>query len=166
MADRARFLVWTSIAAIVITAGLKVRTTPITASGSSRIQDQPPPRPTFRTEANYVRVDVFPTANGQPVFDLRQEEFEVLEDRAPQKVVQFERIQIRGNVPQDQRREPNTVAESRAMIEESRARVFVLFLDVNHVDVSGSHNIRKPLTDALNQLIGPEDLFGVIMDLL
>ncbi|PYR54720.1 MAG: hypothetical protein DMF91_26110 [Acidobacteria bacterium] len=141
MADRTRFLVWIS-AAVLITAGLKARTTSV---GSSRTQDQPPQRPTFRTEANYV-----------------QDEFEVFEDRAPQKVVQFERIQIRGNVPQDQRREPNTVAESRAMLEESRARVFVLFLDVNHVDVSGSHNIRKPLTDALNQLIGAEDLFGVM----
>src|SRR5947209_15668872 len=150
MADRTRFLVWIS-AAILITTSV--------GSGFSRTQDQPPQRPTFRTEANYVRVDVFPTANGQPVLDLRQDEFEVFEDRAPQKVVQFERIQIRGNVPQDQRREPNTVAESRAMLEESRARVFVLFLDVNHVDVSGSHNIRKPLTDALNQLIGPEDPF-------
>src|SRR5207247_3507680 len=46
--------------------------------------------------------------------------------------------------------------------EESRARVFVLFLDISHVDVIGSHNIRKPLTDALEKLIGPEDLFGVM----
>ena len=33
-------------------------------------QNQPPP-PTFRTEANYVRVDVFPTKDGAPVTDLR-----------------------------------------------------------------------------------------------
>ena len=40
---------------------------------------QPPP-PTFRTEANYVRVDVYPTnKDGTPVTDLRQEDFEVLE---------------------------------------------------------------------------------------
>ena len=51
-------------------------------------QDQPP-RPVFRTEANYVRVDVFPTANGVPVTDLRQEHFEVFEDKAAQKIEQF-----------------------------------------------------------------------------
>jgi hypothetical protein len=63
-----------------------------------------PPRPTFRTEANYVRVDVFPTRDDQPVPDLRQDEFEVLDEGVPQKIEQFERIVIRGNVPQDHRR--------------------------------------------------------------
>ena len=132
------------------------------ARASSQAPDQQPPRSAFRSEANYVRVDVFPTANGQPVLDLRQDDFEILEDRVPQKVAQFEHIEIRGHVPQDQRREPNTMAASRAMLEESRARVFVVFLDINHVDVGGSHNIRKPLTAALERLIGPEDLFGVM----
>jgi VWFA-related protein len=47
-------------------------------------------------------------------------------------------------------------------MEASRARLFVLFLDDSHVEVSGSHNIRKPLTDMLERLIGPDDLFGVM----
>jgi VWFA-related protein len=38
----------------------------------------------------------------------------------------------------------------------------VVFLDIGHVDVGGSHNIRKPLVDALNRLIGPEDLVAVM----
>ena len=88
-----------------------------------------PPRPTFRTEANYVRVDVFPTRDGQPVPDLGQDDFELFDEGVPQKIEQFERVVIRGNVPQEQRIEPNTVAESRAMLTEGRARVFVLFLE-------------------------------------
>ena len=48
------------------------------------------------------------------------------------------------------------------MAENSRARVFVLFLDFNHVDVEGSLFIREPLVDALNRLIGPDDLIGVM----
>ena len=40
-------------------------------------------RPTFRAEANYVRVDVYPTADGRPVMDLTQDEFQVLEDGVP-----------------------------------------------------------------------------------
>jgi hypothetical protein len=40
---------------------------------------------------------------------------------------------IRGT-PQETRREPNTVAGSRAMVETSRARVFVIFLDINHAN--------------------------------
>src|SRR5215470_20119561 len=59
---------------------------------------QPPdqlPVPTFRTEANYVRVDVFPTRDGAPIADLAATDFEVLEDRVPQKIEQFERVVIR-----------------------------------------------------------------------
>jgi VWFA-related protein len=124
---------------------------------------QPPAQPTFRTEANYVRVDVYPTnRDGTPVTDLRQEDFEIVEGGAPQKIEQFERVLIEGNLPQDLRREPNSVEAGRQAAQNPRARVFVVFLDVNHVDVAGSHNIRLPLVDALNRLIGPEDVFAVM----
>jgi VWFA-related protein len=124
-------------------------------------QDQTP-RPTFRTEANYVRVDVYPTRNGAPVTDLRQEDFEILEDKVPQKIEQFDHIVIRGGGAQDARREPNTVAESRLEAQDPRARVFVLFLDINHVELAASRAIRTPLIEALDRLIGPDDLIAVM----
>jgi VWFA-related protein len=124
-------------------------------------QDQPQ-RPTFRTEANYVRVDAYPTANGVPVGDLRQDEFEVLEDGTPQKIEQFEHIEIRANTMVAERRDPNTVAESRAMLQDPRARVFVLFLDIGHVSQVNSRVISGPLVNALDNLIGPDDLVGVM----
>lgn len=123
---------------------------------------QPPAQPTFRTEANYVRVDVYPTKDGAPLTDLVQEDFEILEGGAPQKIEQFERVLIEGNLPQDLRREPNSVEAGRQAAQNPRARVFVIFLDVNHVEVEASHNIRQPLVDALNRLIGPEDVFAVM----
>jgi VWFA-related protein len=129
-------------------------TAAVVASG----QDQTPaPQPTFRTEASYVRVDVYPTANGAPVTDLRQEDFEVVEDRAPQKIEQFEHILIRTDAGQEGQPEPNTVDESRRAVQDPRARVFVLFLDVKHVEGDASRTIAKPLVDALNRLIGPDD---------
>ncbi|HEY2906286.1 MAG TPA: VWA domain-containing protein [Vicinamibacterales bacterium] len=126
------------------------------------VHSQEQPRPTFKTEVNYVRVDVFPTRDGQPVTDLTAADFEVLEDKVPQKIDAFQHIAVRGNVPQDARREPNNVRESRAMMEDPNARVFVLFLDTYHVEVEGSHNIRKPLVDALDKIIGADDLVGVM----
>ncbi len=48
------------------------------------------------------------------------------------------------------------------MLENPRARVFVVFLDIGHVTIDGSHRIRQPLTDTLNRLIGPDDLVGVM----
>src|SRR6185369_598991 len=101
----------------------------------------PQPPPTFRTEANYVRVDIYPTKDEAPVTDLTQADFEVLEGGAPQKIEQFERVLIRGGIPQDLRREPNSVEEGRQAAQNPRARVFVLFLDINHVSVEGSHDI-------------------------
>jgi hypothetical protein len=119
-------------------------------------QDQPP-QPTFRTEANYVRVDVYPTIDGAPVTDLRQEDFEVVEDRVLQKVEQFEHVLIRSDPGAEGRREPNTVEESRRAVQDPRARVFVLFLDTKHVELSASRTIAWPLVNALNRLIGPDD---------
>ena len=123
---------------------------------------QPPPQPTFRTEANYVRVDVFPTKDGTPVADLTQDDFEVLDERVPQRIEQFEHVVIRGNLPQERRSEPNTVEAGRQAAQNPRARVFVVFLDVNHVEVEGSYHIRQPLVDTLNRLIGGDDVFAVM----
>jgi hypothetical protein len=40
-----------------------------------------PQRPTFKTEANYVRVDVYPTQNGSPVKGLTVADFDLLRRR-------------------------------------------------------------------------------------
>src|SRR5580698_8256951 len=140
----------------------------VSGSGVSRISQTPvpqptqPTQPTFRTEANYVRVDVFPTHDGAPVLDLTQNDFELREGGVPQKIDQFEHVMIRAGGPQDIRIEPNTVRDSLAMAQNPRARLIVLFLDTYHVEVDGSHNIRKPLVDALDRLIGPDDLAAVM----
>ena len=128
---------------------------------SSRAQEQSA-RPTFRTGANYVRVDVYPTRNGTPVTDLAIADFEILEDKVAQRIEQFEHVVIRSAGPQDTRREPNTVAESRQAALDPRARVFVLFLDVTHVELTASRAIRTPLIEALDRLIGPDDLIAVM----
>jgi VWFA-related protein len=141
------------VVAILLTAAIK----------PAALQNPPqPPQTTFRTEVNYVRVDAYPTRDGAPVLDLTQQDFEILESGVPQKIEQFERVLIRPSGPQDSRIEPNSVAESRSMTQNPRARVFVVFLDTYHVDVAASHNIRGPLTEALDRMIGAEDLVAVM----
>src|SRR5262245_41562481 len=107
----------------LLAAGALVAATGLASAGREQ-QDQN--QPTFRTEANYVRVDAYPTAGGAPVMDLQRDDFEVIEDGAAQRVDAFEHVLIRGYTPQQDRAEPNTVAESRAMVENRRSRVFVL----------------------------------------
>ena len=123
----------------------------------------PPPQPTFRTEANYVRVDVYPTKDGAPVPDLTQDDFEVLEGGAPQthRAVRA-RGDSRGRTAGDARRAEHGSRIARRWPSSSRARLFVLFLDTYHVDVGASHAIRKPLVDALDRLIGQDDLVAVM----
>src|SRR5687767_2286382 len=56
---------------------------------------QQPAQPTFRAGANYVRVDMYATQDGQAVNDLKAEEIEVLEDGVPQKLEDFEHVLVR-----------------------------------------------------------------------
>ncbi len=123
-----------------------------------RAQDQP----TFRTGANYVRVDMYATVDGKSVEDLTAEEVEVLEDGQPQKVEAFEHVQVRPAGPQESRREPNTVEQSRQMAAEGRARVFVIFLDTYHTTIEGSANMRLPLIKLLDRLLGPDDMVALM----
>jgi VWFA-related protein len=133
-------------------------------------QGQPPAQqgqgqpPVFRAEANFVRVDAYPTAGGKPVTDLEQSDFEVSEDGVPQKVQTFEHIVIQAPTVLDraQAREPNTVSQSREMVAESKARLFVLFLDTYHISRDGAMNIRSALILFLTMALGPEDLIAVM----
>jgi VWFA-related protein len=147
---------FTSIATIVIASAI--------AGAPVRIASQDQPRPTFRTEANYVRVDVYATTkDGVPIDDLRRDEFELLEDRVPQTIDQFATVRIRGGGPPTARSDPRTPDESLQAATDSRARVFILFLDVMHVDRTASIRIARPLTEALRNLLGPDDLLAVVM---
>src|SRR5689334_24669633 len=101
----------------------------VIAAAAAALTAQDPPPPTFRTEANYIRVDVYPTLNGAPVTDLRREDFELYDENLLQTIDTFEHVTVRAAGPQEIRREPNTVAQSREMLENGRARVFVVFLD-------------------------------------
>jgi len=121
-------------------------------------QDQP----TFRTGANYVRVDMYASVDGKSIEDLTAEEVEVLEDGVPQKLEGFEHVQVRAAGPQESRREPNTVEQSRQMAAEGRARVFVIFLDTYHTSIEGSSNMRLPLIKFLDRLLGPDDMVALM----
>ena len=130
-------------------------------------QGQPPAQqgqqpPVFRAGTNFVRVDAYPTADGKPVMDLKQEDFELSEDGVPQKVETFEHVVIQAPTVLDRARapEPNTVAQSREMVAESKARLFVLFLDTYHISRDGAMNSRAALTRFLYGALGPDDLIA------
>ena len=123
---------------------------------------KPEPQP-IKVQANFVRVDVYPTRDGKPVDDLREEDFEVLEDGTPQVIASFEHVVVRAPAPGSAAAaEPNTVRESVQLAADARSRVFVLFLDLPHVSFEASRDSTGPLLRLLDRLLGPDDLIGVM----
>jgi VWFA-related protein len=123
---------------------------------------EPQRQPTFRTGVNLVRVDAYPSKDGKIIEGLTADDFEVLEDGAPQKIESFQFVRYEQNNPVEERRDPNSQREAFDLAADPSRRVFVIYLDHQHVDFTDSHRIRAPLITFLNRVLGPRDLFGVL----
>src|SRR4051794_27490128 len=96
---------------VVLRVGVITLAGVVLAAGPQATQQapaQPGPdqatRPTFRLGASYVRVDVYPSRNGEPVPDLERADFELLEDGKPQRIEQFERVSLQTTTDRESRR--------------------------------------------------------------
>ena len=124
----------------------------------------------FRSGINYVRVDAFVTDDdGNPVFDLTQDDFEVYEDGVLQTVDSFQVVQV-DRTP-ELSGEPLTsvgVTRSDQQLAASRpdVRVFVIFLDDYHVREGNSIRARRMLVDFIENDLIPTDLVGVMYPLM
>lgn len=126
-------------------------------------QDPDPQRPpTFKSGAHFVGVDAYPTRDGRPITGLTAADFELLEDGKPQTIDRVEFIEHPEWTPLADRRDPNSQRDGLALARDPRYRVFVLYLDAYHVDFGGSHRSRVPISETLDRMIGPRDLFGVL----
>jgi VWFA-related protein len=123
---------------------------------------QQPQEPRFRGGTNLVRLDVYVSRDGTAVTDLTVDDFDVLEDNAPQQVTSFELVRARGVVPESARVEPNSTREMRDRLAAPDTRAFVLFLDTLNVQVEGSYRAANPIARLLDRVIGEDDLVGVM----
>lgn len=164
-----RLLVGLAVAAVVV-AGLTMRpraqpsqpSQPPAQQGTAAQPDELR-QPTFRVEANFVRVDVYPTnAKGEPVTDLTADDFEILEDNRAQAITQFERVAVSTTTAREERRDPVSADDGRRQAADPRRRVYVVFLDTWHTTFEGAVRARRPLVNMLERLIGPDDLFAVM----
>ena len=158
-----RLRLWTFLALLLAAAVAR----PVAQAFMPAESDQQKPAPeqqppVFRTEANFVRIDAYPTKDGRAVAGLTADDFEVFEDNVLQKIQSFEHVVITGGTPPDARIEPGSVREGERMAGNPRNRVFVVFLDIPHVQVSSSHAIKEPLIKLLGRLMGPDDLVAVM----
>ena len=140
-------------------------------------QTQPPagqPQPadqtqlTFRSGINFVTVDAYVAdSKGQPVTDLKQSDFEIIEDNKPQKIEQFRFIKVDGNPkpgePPPQQIKNRDDEEREAARDDTR--VFVIFLDDYHTRLGSSLAVRQPLSEFIQNQLRPLDLVAIMYPL-
>ena len=111
-----------------------------------------------------MRVDVIVTdGKGEPVLDLKPDEFIVTEDNKPQKVEQFTVVKI--DAVEQTAARPTTAIRSDFDEEREAARpdvrLFVLLLDDYHVRRGNDMAVRKPLHDFIANQLDPADMVAI-----
>ena len=87
-----------------------------------------------------ISIDVHVTANGAPVDDLTQRDFELFEDKTARPI---ERV-------------------AHIVSGAAHPRSFVVFLDSGHLVVDDRHRLFEPLVGALDRVIAEDDLVAVM----
>jgi len=124
----------------------------------------------FRAGINFVRVDVIVSDNksGVQVADLKQSDFEVVEDGKPQKIEAFRFIKLDGGVSEAIKEAPREIrTDNDEEMEAARedVRLFAIFLDDYHVRRGTSLAVRKQLAQFVDTQLGPSDMIGVMYPL-
>ena len=135
------------------------------ASGSGPAEQDTPPaqdQQPIRTEATFVRVDVYPTRDGRPVPGLTTKDFEIREDGVLQQIQSFEHVVVPTGPGSGDAADPGSQRGMLQAAANPRARLVVVFLDVPHVGIAGSHAIKEPIIELVNRVLGPDDLVGLM----
>src|SRR3954454_2168320 len=149
---------------------------PAPQSGQTTAQPaatDPPPgpgkQPVFRAGINFVRVDVIVTdKNGNPVGDLKPEDFEITEEGKPQHVETFKLISLDGGLmpgPDGPPRQIRTDADEEAEAARDDVRLFAIFLDDYHVRRETSMVARQQIARFVETQLGPSDMIGLMYPL-
>jgi VWFA-related protein len=140
----------------------------------SQPQTPPPPtdasgQPVFRTGINFVRVDVIVSdRNGNPVADLKPEDFEITEQGKPQSIETFKLVSLDGGLREATKEPPREIRTD--LDEETEAarddvRLFAFFLDDYHVRRESSMQAREQLARFVETQLGPTDMVGMMYPL-
>ncbi len=153
-----RFLLYGVAATFALLAG------PVHGQGQA-----PPPAPqqpplTFRAEVNYVEVDArVLDKQGKFITDLKPEDFEIFEDRRPQKVTAFSLV----NIPVERQERPLFASKPvepdvRNNLQGADGRIYLLVLDDLHTQALRSNRTKQAARQFIEKFIGANDLAAVI----
>jgi VWFA-related protein len=136
------------------------------AGGQGAAADQPAQQPTFQSRVDAVVVDVSVTdKQGNPVTDLKPEDFEIRESGKPQTVETFKLVQTDDGLDDPAaKRDIKSLDDQRRETEREENRLFVIFLDDYHVRFGNSVGVRDRLARFVREL-SPHDLVALITPL-
>lgn len=167
-----------AISAILFAAGLSGHaqqpapppgTPPASSGGQPAAPADPQQPPVFRTGINFVRVDVIVSdKNGNPVADLKPEDFEITEQRTPQKIETFKLISLDGGLMSSVNEPPRQIrtdADEENEAARDDVRLFAIFLDDYHVRVESSMVARQQIARFVETQLGPTDMVGLMRPL-
>ncbi len=126
------------------------------------------PTPVFRSDINFVRVDVIVNdRQGNLVQDLKQEDFEVTEDGKPQTIQTFKLINVSedAGVGTDPPREIRNAVEEQTEAARDDVRLFAIFLDDYHVRLENSMRAREHIARFVENQLNAKDMAGVMYPL-
>ena len=135
---------------------------------------KPPPQdpqqrpPTFKSGINFVRVDVIVSdKDGNPILDLKPEEFTISEDGRSQKIEQFDVIKIDAlaQVQGPTNGEIRTAEDEEREAARPEVRMFIILLDDYHVRRGNDMAVRKPLIDFIQNQLAPADMVAIMYPL-
>ena len=124
-------------------------------------------RPDFTSRVELVTTDVVVRDNsGQFIADLKKEDFEVLEDGVPQKLISFS-LTHGGRSFNIAAPPPAPVAEGIILPpsrppSDAAGRIFILFVDDLHLDFRNTGRIRDLFKKISKELIHEGDMFGIL----
>lgn len=138
------------------------------ASGQPPQQEVERAQQPIRTGINYVTVDVIVTdGKGNPVLDLKPEDFTVFEDGKRQTIDNFVVVKIdpAAAVDEPAPREIRSVFDEEREAKRPDVRLFILLLDDYHVRRGNDMAVRKPLIDFVQNQLSPADMVAVMYPL-
>ena len=125
-------------------------------------QDATPPV-IFRVEVDYVEADVLVTdAQGNPVNDLKADEFEVLEDGKPQKVTSFALV----NIPIERAERPlfatAPLEQDVQTNDHIEGRIYLIVLDDLHTEFTRTPRVKAAMRRFFERSFGTNDLAAIV----
>ena len=154
-----------TVVCAVIGVRAQVQPAPQNATPAATTPAAPPDaQPVFRAGINTVRVDVIVTdRQGNPVTDLKLEDFDIQEDGKPQKAETFRLVKIDAlTQPGYTQRTIRTRNDEETAAADENSRIFVFFLDDYHVRKESSLSVKRPLAEFIANQLAPGDLISVM----